>query len=135
MSDKFKVGDLVQLKSGGAPMTVGYVSDGKVLAHWTNDAFASCALHRDECCFVAADTSEQKAPKSRTLVKLPACSPEGKFELISPAAVAAIVACSDDSRCLVQLRGHSEEGGYLIQLSSQETADRLGITVVDRVEP
>lgn len=74
------------------------------------------------------------AENPRVLVKLPARSPEGKFEFISPAAVAAIVACSDENRCLVQLHGHSEEGGYWIQLSSQETADRLGITVVERVE-
>lgn len=70
----------------------------------------------------------------RVLVKLPT-RVEGQFELISPFDVSAIEHHYSSESCVVHLRNHSEESGYLILLSQQETADRLGITVVDRVEP
>ena len=69
-----------------------------------------------------------------TLVRLPACSPEGKFDIIDPSSVSAILAYPDNQRCVVMLKGHSEEGGYSISLPQHEAASRLGITVVDRIE-
>lgn len=68
-----------------------------------------------------------------TLVRLPARSPAGSFEIISPDSV-ALISTTHNGQCVVYLKGHSEEAGFWILLDQDEVASRLGIKVVDRIE-
>ena len=63
MADKFEVGDLVQLKSGGAQMTVTIVRDGFVLVNWADDRGTLQSLQAEAVCFVlcAKENSEGAA--------------------------------------------------------------------------
>jgi hypothetical protein len=70
----------------------------------------------------------------KELVKLPSCSPPGTFEYIDHSSVAAIV-YYNDARTLVYRHGESEGGGINIALTQEETAKRLGLKLVDSVEP
>lgn len=69
-----------------------------------------------------------------TLVRLPACSPTGVFDIVDPGQVASMTSDAGATRTLVRLRSDSEEGGYWIALTQEEVARRLGITVVDSME-
>lgn len=66
----------------------------------------------------------------KKLVRLPGANE--CFELIDPESVAGIIAYRG-SRCLLILRGHSEEGAYTIELTQEECAKRLGLEVVDAI--
>ena len=43
MSDQIKAGDVVQLKSGGPKMTVGWVEDGEALCQWFSPKNEPCS--------------------------------------------------------------------------------------------
>lgn len=66
----------------------------------------------------------------KRVVELPVCSPSNTTGYYDPMMVASIEPTSDPNKCLIRLKGDTEQGGSFIPLTKEKIAELLEFSVV-----